>query len=186
MTIARRLIVLLAVPLLALSGLGLFTRLQLARVEQQSRFAESRIVALATLGNLSRSFSELRVNVRTYLLAPTAAERAQARAAFDQDDRDVTALLRRYADGLVTTDKERRMLEDFEARAREWRGAARRMMELADTGRSEDATRARGPASAGRGGKLRPWPASLPPPRRSRPSACAGSTAATSTGCGSS
>ena len=69
MTIAKRLIVLLAVPLVALVGLGVFTRLQL-EIEARSRFvAESRIVALATLGNLSRSFAELRVNVRSYLLA---------------------------------------------------------------------------------------------------------------------
>ena len=70
MTIAKRLIILLAVPLVALLGLGVFTRLQLAEIEARSRFvAESRIVALATLGNLSRSFSELRVNVRSHLLA---------------------------------------------------------------------------------------------------------------------
>ena len=82
MTIAKRLIILLAVPLVALVGLGVFTRLQLAQIEARSRFvAESRIVALATLGNLSRSFAELRVNVRSHLLATTDAERAAARAA---------------------------------------------------------------------------------------------------------
>ena len=58
MTIARRLIILLTVPLLALVGLGVFTRLQMAKVEDRSRFlAESRVGALATLGNLSRGFA---------------------------------------------------------------------------------------------------------------------------------
>ena len=72
MTIAKRLIILLTVPLVALVGLGVFTRLQLAQIEARSRFvAESRIVALATLGNLSRGFAELRVNVRSHLLATT-------------------------------------------------------------------------------------------------------------------
>ena len=48
-TIARRLVVLLTVPLVALLGLGVFTRLQLAEIEARSRLvAESRIVALAT------------------------------------------------------------------------------------------------------------------------------------------
>jgi signal transduction histidine kinase/CheY-like chemotaxis protein/HAMP domain-containing protein len=141
MTIAKRLIVLLAVPLLALGGLGLFTRLQLSRVEEQSRFvAESRITALATLGNLSRSFAELRVNVRTYVLSTTDAERATARAAFDHDERDVTTLLRRYADSLVGDDKERRLLEEFQTRAREWLAGARQVMELADTGRAGEAS----------------------------------------------
>ena len=93
MTIAKRLIVLLAVPLAALVGLGVFTRLQLERIEARSRFvAESRIVALATLGNLSRSFAELRVNLRSHLLATTDAHRAAARALFDEDEREVNRL----------------------------------------------------------------------------------------------
>src|SRR4029453_11934168 len=113
-TIAKRLIVLLAVPLVALLGLGLFARLQLAQIEARSRFvAESRIVALATLGNLSRGFAEMRVNVRSYLLATDDAQRTAARAAFDEDERDVSRLLQQYADGLVLGDKERRLLGEY-------------------------------------------------------------------------
>ena len=112
MTIARRLIILLTVPLLALVGLGVFTRLQLAEIEARSRFvAESRVVALATLGNLSRGFSELRVNVRSHLLATDDAQREAARALFDEDERDVNRLLQEYADRLVIGDKDRRLLD---------------------------------------------------------------------------
>src|SRR5919112_6345345 len=101
MTIARRLIILLTVPLVALGALAIFTRLQLGQIEESSRFvAESRIVALADVGNLSRSFSELRVNLRTVVLATTAAQRGAARAAFDEDARTVSRLLREYADHL--------------------------------------------------------------------------------------
>lgn len=51
MTIARRLLILMALPLLALVGLGIFTRLQLSKIEARTRFvAESRVEALATLG----------------------------------------------------------------------------------------------------------------------------------------
>ena len=68
MTIAKRLILLLAVPLLALLGLGIFSRLQLANIEERSRFvAESQVESLAMLGNVSRSFAELRVYVRSHL-----------------------------------------------------------------------------------------------------------------------
>ena len=99
MTIAKRLIVLLTVPLVALLGLGVFSHLQLAEIEERSRFvAESRITALATLGNLSRGFSEMRVNVRSYLLATTDVQRRAARAAFDDDEQDVVRLLATYAD----------------------------------------------------------------------------------------
>ena len=53
MTIARRLVLLLAVPILALLAMGVFTRMELGRIETSTRFvAESRIAALATLGNL--------------------------------------------------------------------------------------------------------------------------------------
>lgn len=140
MTIARRLILLLTVPLVALLGLGVFTRLQLAEIEARSRFvAESRIAALATLGNLSRGFAELRVNVRSYLLAEDNAQRVAARAAFDDDERDVDRLLQQYADGLVLGDRERRLLGEFETLAREWIADAQQAMRLVDDGRDREA-----------------------------------------------
>ena len=94
MTIAKRLIILLAVPLVALVGLGLFIRSQLAEIESRSRFvSESQIPSLAVLGNLSRSFAELRVNVRSYLLATNEAGRTEARSAFAVGEAEVNRLL---------------------------------------------------------------------------------------------
>jgi len=135
MTIAKRLIILLTIPLLALLGLGVFTRLQLRTIEDRSRFvAESRIVALATLGNLSRSFAELRVNMRSDLLALDDQQRAAARAAFDADERELNRLLQRYADGLVLGDKGRRLLDEYRRSSREWIAGARQTMAMADSG----------------------------------------------------
>ena len=112
MTIAKRLIILLTVPLAALVGLGIFTRLQLERIEENNRFvAESRIVALATLANLSRSFAELRVNLRSHLLATTDAQRAAARRLFADDEQDVNRRIQEYADRLVLGDQDRRRLD---------------------------------------------------------------------------
>jgi signal transduction histidine kinase/CheY-like chemotaxis protein/HAMP domain-containing protein len=140
MTIAKRLIILLTVPLTALLGLGIFTRLQLERIEERSRFvAESRIVALATLGNLSRSFAELRVNLRSHLLATTDPQRAEARRQFDDDERDVVRRMQEYADGLVLGDKDRRLLAEFQMLSREWMTGAKQIMSLADQGRGADA-----------------------------------------------
>src|SRR5262245_58735310 len=121
MTIARRLTILLTVPLLALLGLGIFTRLQLNKVETSSRYvAESRVVALATLGNLSRSFAELRVNFRSHLLATNDAQRAAARSLFDQDERELERLLQEYGDRLILSDRDRRYYTDYRAFSREW------------------------------------------------------------------
>jgi PAS domain S-box-containing protein len=140
MTIARRLTFLLAVPLVALLGLGLFIRLQLSDVEEQSRFvAESRIEALATLGNLSHSFAELRVDVRSYLLASSEAERAAVRKSFDEDAQDVNQLLEHYADKLVVSDQSRRLLDNYQSLSREWITEARRLMALADAGQRDEA-----------------------------------------------
>jgi two-component system, sensor histidine kinase and response regulator len=140
MTISRRLLVLLSVPLLALVALGVFTGLQLAKIEARSRLvSESRVVALATLGNLSRSFAEMRVNLRSHLLATTAADRAEARRLFEEDEGDLDRRLGEYADGLVLGDKDRRLLNDYRTLTREWIGSAKRAMEAADAGRASDA-----------------------------------------------
>ena len=69
MTIARRLLILSTVPLVALVGLGIFTRLQLSKIEERSRFvAETQVGSLQALGQITRSLGELRVNVRSHLL----------------------------------------------------------------------------------------------------------------------
>ena len=58
MTIANRLIVLVAVPLLALIGLGIFTKLELAGIENRVRFvAETQVGSLASLGHITQSFA---------------------------------------------------------------------------------------------------------------------------------
>ena len=140
MTIAKRLIILLAVPLVALLGLGIFTRLQLSKIEARSRFVmESRVEALATLGNLSRRFAELGVDVRSHLLATNEAQRTAARAAFDEDEREVVRLLRHYADNLVVSDQGRRLLTQYHTLGLEWIAGAKRAMTLADQNRRDDA-----------------------------------------------
>ena len=78
--------ILLAVPLLILIGIGVVTRQQLARIEERTRFAsESRVAALARLGDISRSFAEMRVDLRSFLLATNAAQKANARKEYDID-----------------------------------------------------------------------------------------------------
>ena len=140
MTIAKRLIILLAVPLVALLAVDIFTRVQLSKIEKRSRFvAESRIAALATIGNLSRSFAELRINVRSHLLATSPAQRSAARSAFEEEEQDVIRLLREYADHLVVSDQGRRLLSEYQALGREWIGGAKEVMSLAEHGRQEEA-----------------------------------------------
>jgi hypothetical protein len=59
MSIARRLWILVSVPLLILVALGVFSRIQIARVEEDSRFVtETRIAALGTLAPYTASPDE--------------------------------------------------------------------------------------------------------------------------------
>ncbi len=138
--IAKRLVILLAVPLLFLLGIGVFTRHQLDRIEESARFvAESRIVALARLGDISRSFTELRVNLRGHLLAPDASGRQTAQVLFDENRAELDRMLTDYADHRLTGDQGRRLFHDFNSLSREWLALADEVMALANANRPDDA-----------------------------------------------
>jgi signal transduction histidine kinase/DNA-binding response OmpR family regulator/HPt (histidine-containing phosphotransfer) domain-containing protein/HAMP domain-containing protein len=140
MTIARRLIILVAVPLLTLIGLGIFTLLQLAEIETRTRFvAETQVRSLAVLGNISRTFAELRVSSRGYLLRRDHAEQDAARNSFRTNAANFTKLFREYADTLVSDDKDRRMLEEYRDLSREYIEGADKVMDLTDAGHRDEA-----------------------------------------------
>ena len=141
MTIARRLILLMAVPFLILFGIWAVTRLQMAQVEERIRFvAESRVVALARLGDISRSFAEMRVNLRSVLLATNPADQAAARKAYDLGRTEFGRLLDDYSDKLVAGDQGRRMLDDYRTMSREWMKEADQAMGLAAADRQNEGT----------------------------------------------
>ena len=140
MTIARRLVILVAVPLLLLVGLGLYNRLELAKIDVQSRFvAKNQIGSLVTFGRISRSLTELRLFLRGYLLEVDPAQKTKARAAFEAERANFTQQLQNYADHFVTDDKDRRLLNDFTALSGQYFAGADKFLELEDHGRSEEA-----------------------------------------------
>lgn len=140
MTIAKRLMILLAVPVLALLGLGLFSRIQLADVEARSRYvANNQIPALAMIGNLTRSFLEMRVQIRNHLLASDDKERAAARSALEAHERETIQLISAYNDGLVSHGQERELAKEFARYSSEWVGSARQVMALSDQGQKDKA-----------------------------------------------
>ncbi len=138
MTIARRLTILLAVPLLALLALGVATRIQLGKIESRSEeVSESEIPSLALLGNLSRTAVELRVNTRNHLLDTNKLQESQF--AFDDGVAEVNRLLTRYSDTLIDDDVDRRLLTEFQNASRDYVTGARQAMALADQGRHDEA-----------------------------------------------
>jgi signal transduction histidine kinase/DNA-binding response OmpR family regulator/CHASE3 domain sensor protein len=140
MTIAKRLTILLAVPLVALVGLGAFTRLELSKIEARSRFvAEKQVPCLAALGNISRSYAELRVDVRSFVLATNQVELASARSAFDESEAELSRLLHLYADSMISDETDRRLLNDYRDLSREWITDAKQAMSLTERGQREEA-----------------------------------------------
>ena len=140
MTITKRLVVLLAVPLVALVGLGVFTRWQLTTIETRSRFvADLQIPSLATLGNISRAFAELRVQLRNHVLATSDAERAKVRSAFERDEAELGRLLDDYERSLISDERDRRLLNDYRAQYRDWLNRGKQVMSLASKGQRDEA-----------------------------------------------
>ena len=140
MTIAKRLMILLAVPILVLLLLGIFGQVQLLQVEQRSRFvAQQGIGSLATIGNLSRSFADVRIYLRTYVLVTTPEQRADARRLFNENENEVNTLLQQYADHFVDSNEDRRLLNEFQLLSHEYLNGARHVMALADEGRHDEA-----------------------------------------------
>jgi two-component system sensor histidine kinase/response regulator len=141
MTIAKRLILLLAVPLLALVGLGVLTRLQLTTIETRSGFlAQVQVPSLATLGNISRTFAELRVQLRNQVIGTSEAERERVRSTFERDEVELRRLLDQYERRQVSGDTDRRLLNDYRNRYRDWLDRAKQIMSLAAAGRREEAS----------------------------------------------
>ena len=140
MTIAKRLIILLAVPLLAILGLGVLSALQLSELANRSRYvAEKQIPSLASLGNVTRTFVNLRINVRDHLLTTNPSERAKAHSEFDQNELRLTQLLSQYAGTLVSDEKDRRLLDEYRDQSRNWIDGAKQVMAVAEEGRREEA-----------------------------------------------
>src|SRR5579872_2901676 len=141
MTIARRLLILVVVPLLAFIALGIFNWTEVANVENRARFvAQQQIPSLATLGNITRSFAELRVDVRSHVLATNETKRVTAELAFDSHQEELQGLLSHYADALISDERDRRQMNDFKEMVHDWLAGAKQVMDLAGKGRHDEAS----------------------------------------------
>jgi two-component system, sensor histidine kinase and response regulator len=140
MTIARRILLLAGVTPLVLIALGALNQIDLGSIEERSRFvAHVQVPSLSVLGNISRTFEEMRVALRDHLLATDPAAQAKAREAFAAREVELVRLLRQYADGLATGDRDRRLLDEFRATHAEWTKDAEAVMALAESGRHDEA-----------------------------------------------
>jgi signal transduction histidine kinase/CheY-like chemotaxis protein/CHASE3 domain sensor protein len=139
MTIARRLSLLLAIPILALVGIGFFVANQVARIEKQSQFMALQVESLAVLGNISRCSTEARVGLRNYLLAQNKEEQDRAEALIRENHAELTRLLAVYSDTLISDEKDRRLSAEYGDFSREWLAEVYKVIAMAAEGRRADA-----------------------------------------------
>jgi two-component system sensor histidine kinase/response regulator len=140
MTIGKRLIVLVAVPLVALLVFGILAGVRLSGIEERTRFvAERQLGSVAALSGIAASFAELRVAVRNILLAADQRERVAARATFDENDRALAQLLQQYGESFISDERDRQLLSDVQALNRQYVAEDRQVMTLVEEGRRDDA-----------------------------------------------
>lgn len=140
MTIGKRLVAMLAVPLVALVVLAAVLRLQMQEVEARSQFiAGIQVPSIELIGQIARSFSEMRVHARDFLLAGSPNARQAARDLYEEDRTIILRDFQRYAEKLITDDEDRRLFTEFRDSTREWITIIEGMFNLAAAGRREEA-----------------------------------------------
>ena len=140
MTIAKRLIILLGVPLVILLGVGISGVVLLGHVEERARLAAiTQSESLAMLGTISRAQTEMRVNVRSCVLAEDSASRAVALGAFNEDMSEVERLLLEYSQRLITTGKDAALCNEFSDLLHKWEEVAAEVCTLAGAGKQSEA-----------------------------------------------
>src|SRR5215472_3608678 len=140
MTIAKRLALLLALPIVVLVALSGFLTFELVKIQQKIRFvSELQIKSLAALGNISRQLDNTRSELRNCLLAEDPATTADAAKAFDEHAAEITNLLARYGDNLISDEHDRRKYTEFRELNHEWTAGARKLVSLASSGHRAEA-----------------------------------------------
>src|SRR5947208_14263106 len=143
MNIAKRLVLLLAVPLAVFLTVGGLLDLNLRTIENRGTFvADVQMPSVEVIGHAARKHAQLRVDLRGLLLARDDKERAGAQAAFRSDEKDLNRLLDQYSATLIVDEHDRQLLNDFRELHRQWTAEAEKLMALVTAGRQEAVDRA--------------------------------------------
>src|SRR5688500_1568057 len=138
MTIATRLTLLLAVPLLAALALVVYFTTQLDRIESNSQHVSiTQARSLTAVGDIARRLAEMRVNVRSYLLSDDRNKQAGAEALYREYKGSMLKALATYGDGFITDGTDRRLYEDFHGLTGAWCRGAEDLMAAAAAGRRQ-------------------------------------------------
>ena len=139
MTIANRLLALVAgaiVSLLALSGLNLY---QMQRVYSAANYANENVVpSIERLNHVTAEFGRARVRAYRYLIQTDPAQRAELDKLLQEARGSMEKALADYA-GLIANDEDRRMLEAERESLAHYNRSVDAALALARAGRNEEA-----------------------------------------------
>jgi len=135
MTIAKRLLVLLSIPLVTLIGLGVFVNSRLDQIDERGRFvAQTQIGSLALSATVMQLFGEMRADARSFMLADEAGSRGQVQKVFERKKAELARLMRQYEDSFISDDRDRTLTMQVGERTREWIMVAEQAMGAATAG----------------------------------------------------
>lgn len=142
MTIAKRLYVLMTVPVLLILVLGVVMWRQLANIERLSGFLTDKVTpGLAQLAHINHDVTRLGLSISDNTHADSFQDRAANRASFTTARASIAAALEIYAANYVAEDDERILLEDFRHTSRVWADLAADILDLSDAGKPAEANR---------------------------------------------
>jgi signal transduction histidine kinase/CheY-like chemotaxis protein/HAMP domain-containing protein len=135
MTIAKRLLVLLSIPLVTLIGLGVFVNSRLDQIDERGRFvAQTQIGSLALSATVMQLFGEMRADARSYMLADEAESRGRLQKVVERKKAELARLIRQYEDSFISDDRDRTLTMQVGERTREWIMVAEQAMGAATAG----------------------------------------------------
>jgi PAS domain S-box-containing protein len=140
MTVARRLLILMLVPVLVLLGLGLLHWHQLAKIEDHTEFlAENVTPSLAIIAHIGHDMVLQRESIGSHLLTENPTDQSEDHAGFERATQALARHLDSYEAHLLVGESERTHVQEFRQLSREWTALGRQALDLSSTGRNPEA-----------------------------------------------
>ncbi|MBX3359498.1 MAG: response regulator [Phycisphaeraceae bacterium] len=140
MSISRRLVILVVVPLLATLALAVLAFRKTEALELRTReLAQTQIESLATIERFSSIFSVHRLQLRRCVTSNDSAACAECRADLSANASDLESLFTRYAQDLVSNEEDAQIFARVHDLSDQWISGAHAVLAEYDAGRRSEA-----------------------------------------------
>ncbi|MGH7131583.1 MAG: response regulator [Phycisphaerales bacterium] len=140
MTIVKRLIILLALPLACLAGLAIHQVIATASLHTETRRLDSiQVESLVTIGQISREVNNRRIHLRNCILTQDPTECERSRTAFAGGKDKIDALMRHYSETLIDSPEDLRIFNELSDLHAQWGAMSQSILAELDSGRRQSA-----------------------------------------------